>query len=68
MKAPEYMTLIISERVFVSEDELERLAVVQAIDADGNECSLEEAVWCVAGPDKDGLYTQIDMTRGPTSN
>jgi hypothetical protein len=59
-----YMTLFMSERVFVGEDG-ERLPVAVAVDADGDECDLEDAVWCTAGPDKDGLYAQIDMTEQP---
>jgi hypothetical protein len=59
-----YATLIASERVFVCDDG-ERLPVAGAYDADGDECDIAEAVWCVAGPDKDGLFAQIDMTSQP---
>jgi hypothetical protein len=60
-----YMTLIIDERVFVGEDG-ERLPVAVAVDADGEDCDLADAVWCTAGPDRNGLYAQIDMTQKPT--
>jgi hypothetical protein len=59
-----YATLIAAERVFVWEDG-ERLPVAGAYDADGDECDLDDAVFCVAGPDKDGLFAHIDMTLQP---
>ena len=59
-----YMTLVISDRVFIGEDG-ERLPVVAAVDKYGEECDLSDAAWCQAGPDKDGLYAQIDMSSQP---
>lgn len=61
----EYLTLLAAEMVFVSDDGSERLPVVSAVDDAGEECAIEAAVWCVAGPDKDGLFAQIDMSKQP---
>lgn len=47
--------------VAITEDGQE-LPVTNSFDADGDECDLEDAVSCVAGPDKDGLWVSIDLT------
>ena len=38
------------------------LPVTQYCDSFGEECDGPEAVSCVAGPDKDGLWVSIDLT------
>lgn len=47
-------------RVAVMEDG-QVLAVTNFIDAHGEECEVDEAIICVAGPDKDGMWMTIDV-------
>ena len=49
------------KRVAITEDGQE-LPVTNLFDSDGDECEPDEAVACVAGPDKDGLWLSIDLT------
>lgn len=37
------------------------LPVAHYFDADGEDCDFDDAVTCVAGPDKDGLWLTIDF-------
>ena len=46
--------------VALTEDGQE-LPITNAFDDDGDDCDLEDAVACVAGPDKDGMWLQIDL-------
>ena len=46
--------------VAITEDGQE-LPIVAACDEDGDDCDLEDAVVCTAGPDKDGLWLSIDL-------
>lgn len=39
----------------------QKLPVTNSFDSDGDECDLADAVACVAGPDKDGLWLSIDL-------
>lgn len=46
--------------VVVMEDGQE-LPVVDAFDDNGDNCDIDDAVVCVAGPDADGLWVTIDF-------
>lgn len=46
--------------VAITEDG-EEIPVTDAFDEDGDDCDLEDAVACTAGPDKDGLWLTIDL-------
>lgn len=46
--------------VAVMEDGQE-LPVTNAFDEDGDDCDPEDAVACVAGPDRDGMWVSIDL-------
>lgn len=46
--------------VVITEDGQE-LPIANAFDSDGDDCDIEDAVVCVAGPDKDGLWLNIDL-------
>lgn len=46
--------------VVITEDGQE-LPIVAAFDSDGDDCNLDDAVACTAGPDKDGLWLAIDL-------
>ena len=48
-------------RVAVMEDG-QVLAVTNFIDAHGEECEVDEAIICVAGPDKDGMWVTFDFS------
>lgn len=48
-------------RVVVTEDGQE-LPITNFFDADGEDCDFDEAVTCVAGPDRDGLWLTIDFS------
>lgn len=37
------------------------LPITNSYDEGGDDCDLAEAVACVAGPDKDGLWLSIDL-------
>ena len=37
------------------------LPITNAFDDDGDDCDLTEAVACVAGPDRDGMWVSIDL-------
>lgn len=37
------------------------LPITNSYDEDGDDCDPAEAVACVAGPDKDGLWLSIDL-------
>lgn len=48
-------------RVAITEDG-QSLPVTHLFDADGEECDdIEQAVTCVAGPDRDGFWLTIDF-------
>jgi hypothetical protein len=57
---PEVATINIQMKIAITEDG-QSLSVVEAFDEDGDDCDLEDAVVCVAGPDKDGLWLTIDF-------
>lgn len=42
-------------------DDGEQLAITNWFDEDGDECDPDEAVACVAGPDRDGHWWAIDL-------
>ena len=46
--------------IAITEDGQE-LPVTNSFDRDGDECDLDDAVACVAGPDKDGFWLSIDL-------
>jgi hypothetical protein len=46
--------------VAITEDGQE-LPVVASFDGDGDDCNLEDAVACTAGPDRDGKWLAIDL-------
>lgn len=60
MSGPEVAMVSVSRAVAITEDGQE-LPITNAFDDDGDECDLDEAVSCVAGPDKDGLWLAIDL-------
>ena len=47
-------------RIAVMEDGQE-LPITNAFDEDGDDCNPEDAVACVAGPDRDGMWVSIDL-------
>lgn len=51
----------LTRRVAITEDGQE-MPVTHFFDANGDDCDCDEAVSCVAGPDKDGLWLQIDLS------
>ena len=49
-------------RMVITEDG-QTLPITNMFDADGDECDdVDDAVTCVAGPDKDGLWLSIDFS------
>jgi hypothetical protein len=56
----EVSSIHIASRVAIMEDG-QQLPVTNAFDEHGDDCDLEEAVVCVAGPDKDGMWVTIDF-------
>ena len=50
----------VAARIAIMEDGQE-LPVTNAFDAGGDECEPEDAVACVAGPDRDGMWVSIDL-------
>lgn len=55
----------LTDGLFITEDG-EELEIVSAFDDDGDDCELEDAVACVAGPDSDGNWWTIDLTEFET--
>jgi hypothetical protein len=51
----------IARAVALTEDGQE-LPITNAFDGYGDDCDIEDAVACVAGPDRDGMWLQIDLT------
>jgi len=39
----------------------QELPITNAFDDDGDDCDPAEAVSCVAGPDRDGMWVSIDL-------
>lgn len=50
----------VSLRLALMEDG-QKLPITDAFDDDGDECEPEDAVACVAGPDRDGMWVCIDL-------
>ncbi len=50
----------VGRAIALTEDGQE-LPITHAFDDDGDDCDLDDAVACVAGPDKDGMWLQIDL-------
>ena len=46
--------------VAIMEDGQE-LPITDAFDDDGDDCEATDAVTCVAGPDRDGMWVSIDL-------
>lgn len=38
------------------------IPVTTFLDDDGDECEAEDAVICIAGPDRDGMWRTLDLT------
>ena len=39
----------------------QELPITNFFDPDGDDCDFDDAVTCVAGPDKDGFWISIDL-------
>ena len=39
----------------------QELPITNAFDDDGDDCDAADAVACVAGPDRDGMWVSIDL-------
>ncbi len=50
----------LARKTVVMEDAQE-LPITNFFDSDGDDCDFDDAVTCVAGPDKDGLWVTIDF-------
>jgi hypothetical protein len=50
----------VGRAVAMTEDGQE-LPITSAFDDDGDDCDLADAVACVAGPDKDGMWLTINL-------
>ncbi len=50
----------LARAIAITEDGQE-LPITNSFDSDGDECDLDEAVACVAGPDKGGYWLSIDL-------
>ena len=62
MTGPEIAMVNVSIAIAITEDGQE-LPITNAFDGYGEDCDLGDAVACVAGPDKDGLWLSIDLTQ-----
>jgi hypothetical protein len=51
----------VGRAVALTEDGQE-LPITNAFDDDGDDCDLADAVTCVAGPDRDGMWLTINLT------
>lgn len=58
MSIPEVSCVNIGTRTAVMEDG-QCLPITDVFDEDGDDCDLEDAVACVAGPDKNGMWVTI---------
>jgi len=55
------VTMIHRARAIAITEDGQELPVTNALDDDGDDCDLEDAVSCVAGPDRDGMWLTIDL-------
>lgn len=60
MTVPEVASIHLESKAAILEDG-QILQIVEAFDDDGDDCDLDDAVVCVAGPDKDGMFLTIDF-------
>ncbi len=55
------VALVHTGRAIAITEDGQELPITDAFDEDGDDCDLEDAVACTAGPDRDGFWLSIDL-------